>query len=474
MAIAAALPVGTIAAAPAAGTPGPGYSIEVTVGSVPANTPVWFAMYSDDTSPVIDSLPTDAAGKVLFAGEEPLKAGMYKVYLQGEQKPVVDVFITEGESQHFSLSFDGTAGMASLEVQGSPENEFFAGCLHFLSEKQQQAQVLNARMEEYREQPDSVAAIGARLQQFGAEVQNKWSEVYTAFPYSTLALFLKAVREPAVPEPSISPLTPNRDSAMQSYYMNYYREHFFDNIDFSDARILRMPFLSNSFRIYYLRILPLDKDILMERTEFLIGKATANREVYEYVVHNRYDFFRNAPYPELGGIAPALAEKYIISDSAAWSDKAFVTRALHFINVSRLNPEGAPATNLILQDSTGKTIALYDVEAPYTVLLFYNPQCHSCAAVTPVIWELYTQYRDKGLQVYAVYVDNVKTDWTPYIAEKGYTWINVWDPDGSQGVYDKYDIHAIPLIYLLDKNKTIIRRDLTLEQLQQMLPQLLP
>ncbi|MDR0728580.1 MAG: redoxin domain-containing protein [Prevotellaceae bacterium] len=455
-----------------AGTPAQNYSIEVTVGGAPANTMVWFAMYSDDVTTVVDSLPTDVGGKVLFAGEQPLKAGMYKIYLQGEQSPFVDVFITDGEPQHFALSFDRSIGMASLEVHGSPENEFFADCLHFLNDKQQQAQVLNARMEQYQDLPDSIAIISARLQQFGVDMQNKWGEVYTAYPNSTLALFLKSVREPVAPEPSISPLTANRDSAMQVYYLNYYREHFFDNIDFSDARILRMPFLSNTFRIYYLRILPLDKDVLMERTEFLINKAKANREVYEYIVRNRYDFFRSAPYPELGGIAPAIAEKYIIRDSAEWQDKAFLARTRHFVAVSQLNPEGAPATNLILQDSTGKTIALYDVEAPYTILLFYNPQCHSCAAITPMLWEVYTQYRDKGLQVYAAYVDNNRTDWTPYLVEKGYNWINVWDADGSQGLYDKYNIHAIPLMYLLDKDKIILRKDITVEQLQEVLPQL--
>ncbi|MDR0667780.1 MAG: redoxin domain-containing protein [Prevotellaceae bacterium] len=469
--IMAAVLAGQMAAQPA--TAPAGYSIAVTVVGAPANTLVWLAMYNDDTMATIDSLPTDAGGRAVFAGAQPLKAGMYKVSLQGDQSPFVDVFITGGEPQHFALSFDRAVGMASLEVHGSPENEFFAGCLHFLNEKQQQMQALNARMEPYREVPDSSAVISAQQQQVGRELQNKWNEVYTAFPRSTLALFLTSVREPTPSEPSIPPLFPNRDSAMQAYYLNYYREHFFDNIDFSDERILRMPFLSNTLRIYYLRILPMDKAVMKERTDFLFGKAKANREVYEYLVRNRYDFFRSAPISDLEDLATELAEQYVINEAEQWSDKAYVARLKEAIQRSKLNPVGTPATNLHLQDSTGKTISIYDVQAPYTVLLFYNPGCHSCAIATPVVWETYQQYRAKGLQVYAAYVDANRDEWAPYIAEKKYDWINVWDSNGTENLYEKYDVHAIPTIYLLDENKLIMHKNLSVEQLQEVLSQLL-
>ena len=466
----AAVLAGQMAAQPVA-APATGYSIAVAVIGAPAGTTVRLAMYNDETMAAIDSLPTDAGGRVVFAGEQPLKAGMYKVSLQGDHSPFVDVFITGGAPQHFALSFDRAVGMASLEVQGSPENEFFADCLHFLNERQQQMQALNARMEPYREVPDSVAVLNARQQQTGRELQSKWNEVYAAFPGSTLALFLASVKEPLPPEPSIPPLLPNRDSAMQAYYMNYYREHFFDNIDFSDERILRMPFLSNTLRIYYLRVLPMDKSIMKERTDFLFGKAKANREVYEYLVRNRYDFFRSAPVAELEELATELAEQYVVNEAEQWSDKAYVARLKEAIQRSKLNPVGAPATDLRLQDSTGKTIALYDVQAPYTVLLFYNPGCHSCAIATPVVWETYRQYRDRGLQVYAAYVDANRDEWAPYIAEKKYDWINVWDANCTENLYEKYDVHAIPTIYLLDENKRIIYKNLSVEQLQEALSQ---
>jgi thiol-disulfide isomerase/thioredoxin len=471
--VATALCIGQAMAAPKTkkNAPPQGYSIDVTVIGAAPRTMITFARYNDSQTVALDSLPTDGDGKVVFKGEQSLKAGMYKLTV-ANANTYVDVFITDGAPQHFALSFDQTAGLPSLEVSGSPENAFFAECMHFIGERQQRAQALQERMQQYANDPDSAMAVQQQLQQISQEIQGKWAELQVLYKGSTLALFIQSVQEPNVPEPSLSPMETNRDSAMQAYYFNYYKEHFFDNVDFSDARILNMPFLNMTLRVYYLRILPLDKDILMERTRFLIEKAKANREVYEHIVRDRYDFFRSAPYPELGEIAPALAETYIVRDSANWDDKAFVARTLHFIQIAKLNPAGAPATNLNLQDSTGKVIALYDVEAPYTVLLFYNPQCHSCSAVTPVLWELYTQYRDKGLQVYAAYVDNLRSDWAPYLAEKQYNWINVWDPDGSEKLYDKYDIHAIPLLYLLDENKVIIRKDITVEDLRTVLPTL--
>jgi hypothetical protein len=39
-------------------------------------------------------------------------------------------------------------------------------------------------------------------------------------------------------------------------------------------------------------------------------------------------------------------------------------------------------------------------------------------------------------------------------------WIYFWDKNGDSDMHTKYDIHYVPKIYLLDKNKTIIAKDI--------------
>ncbi|MDR3133810.1 MAG: DUF5106 domain-containing protein [Prevotellaceae bacterium] len=452
--------------------PKTGYAIEVQITGAKQNELVRLNRYVNAETAPLDSLQLDAGGKVIFKGEQPLMAGMYDINV-GESK--VDFFITDGTPQRFSITFDLAQVLPSLTVKGSPENEGFAGYMHFISTVRQLAQRLQERMQLYRQNPDSAYSITAQMQQINQQVKERISGIQEDFPGTTLSFFFQSMQEPEAPEPNISPMSPNPDSLRQAYFMNFYKEHFFDNINFSDVRLLRIPVLTNLFSTYFAQVLPPEKEVLQAQVAFLVDKAKVNREVYEFTVRYLYNFFRNAPYPEIEPVALDIADKYVVLDADAWTDEAYVSKVREAARLDKLNPFGSTATNLKLQDPNGQFIELHDVQAPYTVLYFFNPLCGTCAMVTPILWETYQEYRNKGLQVYAVYVDKNKTDWLPYITEKyQFDWINVWSPDETENIYAKYDIHAIPTIYLLDNEKKIVLKNTTIDQLKTTLPTLLP
>ncbi len=449
-----------------------GYAIEVTVTGVKQGDIILFNKYANSESLLVDSLFFDANGHVAFTGSEPLKAGMYNLNFGFNTS--VDFFITEGVTQRFALVFDLEKGMSSLAVNGSAENEGFAGYMRFLNGLQQRGNQLQERMQQHQNNPDSANAIGAQLQELNVQVRAEMDKIQQNYPGTTFAFFFKSMMEPEAPAPTISPMSANYDSLMQAYYMDFYKNHFFDNIDFADPRILHVPLLDNLLNVYYTRVLPLDAEVLTQQTDFILEKAKVNREVYEFIIRNRYEFFRNAPYPEIQGVALYIAEKYVVDDAQNWTDKAYPFRMEEVVRLGKLNPAGSVATNLTLKDPDGETVSLHTTDGKYVVLYFFNPGCHSCALVTPVLWELYQEYRAKGLQVFAVYVDRTESDWLPYLTEHKYDWVNGWDPDGTENLYEKYDIHAIPTIYLLDGDKKIIGRDILIEQLKAQMPQLLP
>lgn len=79
---------------------------------------------------------------------------------------------------------------------------------------------------------------------------------------------------------------------------------------------------------------------------------------------------------------------------------------------------------------------------------------------------MYQQYKSKGIQVFAVYEGSQTEEWLNYISTKKLDWINVYDPTGTEQIEQKYDIYAIPMIYLLDKDKKVIAKDVPIEQLE--------
>ncbi|MDR0712591.1 MAG: hypothetical protein LBF67_09665, partial [Prevotellaceae bacterium] len=100
----------------------------------------------------------------------------------------------------------------------------------------------------------------------------------------------------------------------------------------------------------------------------------------------------------------------------------------------------------------------------------------------PLLWELYQKFRDKGVVVFTVYTQYKRPEWDAYIADHPYDWIYAWDgieganSSGEPVTYSVgsnfrtlYDIRSTPTVYLLDKNKKIIAKRMSIEMLEKIL-----
>lgn len=128
----------------------------------------------------------------------------------------------------------------------------------------------------------------------------------------------------------------------------------------------------------------------------------------------------------------------------------------------------------MLQTPEGEKVPLSAVKAPFTILYFFNPGCDACQPVTDRLIRIYKGNKSRGMEVYAVYLNRDRKVWTDYISSKGLDWINVYDPSGTEMVEEKYDIYAMPMIYVLDKDKKVVARDVSVERLPSLLLQRTP
>ena len=63
-----------------------------------------------------------------------------------------------------------------------------------------------------------------------------------------------------------------------------------------------------------------------------------------------------------------------------------------------------------------------------------------------------------------------KEEWTKFLSEHNlFDWINVWDKDHLSQFKILYDARTTPGIYILDENKKIIAKKMTIEQLDSIL-----
>jgi thiol-disulfide isomerase/thioredoxin len=120
----------------------------------------------------------------------------------------------------------------------------------------------------------------------------------------------------------------------------------------------------------------------------------------------------------------------------------------------------ADATNLFhahFQEIEKTFTKLHAVKADYTLLVFWDVDCGHCQKEIPIILEEYhaLQKQNKDIKVFAVYTEKEYDKYIKYLDEKKLDWINVYDGTYFNNINSKYDIVSTPVVYLLDKNKTI-------------------
>ena len=82
---------------------------------------------------------------------------------------------------------------------------------------------------------------------------------------------------------------------------------------------------------------------------------------------------------------------------------------------------------------------------------------------TPKLRDYYQRAKNEDVEVFAVCTISNKEEWSKYIEDNKLTWINGWDPDRSTRFDYYYNVQSTPMIYILDKNKKIIAKKISID-----------
>ena len=110
-------------------------------------------------------------------------------------------------------------------------------------------------------------------------------------------------------------------------------------------------------------------------------------------------------------------------------------------------------------DVNGNVVKLSDVIAKnkYTILEFWASWCGPCRGEIPNLKKAYAKYKSKGLEIYAVSLDNKKAKWLQALKEENTPWLNLNDPSAFEGEAAKgYGIQGVPASFLIGQDGKII------------------
>jgi peroxiredoxin/outer membrane lipoprotein-sorting protein len=117
--------------------------------------------------------------------------------------------------------------------------------------------------------------------------------------------------------------------------------------------------------------------------------------------------------------------------------------------------EGKAAPDFALKDLEGKTVALKDLKGKVLVLDMWATWCPPCRASLPHLDKLHEALKDKGVNVYAMNVQEDKADVEQFIKNTGLKTPVILDSDGA--VSQKYKVTGIPQTVIIGKDGKVAK-----------------
>lgn len=125
-----------------------------------------------------------------------------------------------------------------------------------------------------------------------------------------------------------------------------------------------------------------------------------------------------------------------------------------------ISKSGSNSPDIILPDRNGKDISLSSLRGKIVMIQFWSAKDRTSRIQNQALNELYTKYKSKGLEIYQVSIDTERSVWLNAIEQDGLSWINVGDMKGSIKALQMYNVQQIPYNYILDKEGSIVAKDL--------------
>jgi thiol-disulfide isomerase/thioredoxin len=117
--------------------------------------------------------------------------------------------------------------------------------------------------------------------------------------------------------------------------------------------------------------------------------------------------------------------------------------------------EGAVLPDFDLQTLDGKKLKYSDLKAKVVLLNFWATWCEACVVEMPSIVKLNQMYKDKGLTVVAVNLDEKPEAVVPRAAKQLKIDFPVYVDAGGK-LADLFDVHAIPLTIILNQDRKVL------------------
>ena len=444
-----------------------GHNIEITLKPY-KNTKIYLGTNYGQNRVFADSTILNEASLGYFKGKEKLTPGIY--FIVSPKYSILFEFLVD-EGQQFKIIAD-TLNLLDYKIIGSKDNDIFSAYSKTMNQLGVQRSQLEQAYNSAATAIDSVKYLQA-LKKMDTSFKEEREKIITSAPKSMMRFFLDVLQRPEIP--AIPIINGKADSTYPFYYV---KNHYWDNVVFNDNRLLRTPFFEAKLDEYFKNYVSREPDSIIEEVQYLLTVAKTGKEIYPFLL---FKFTNKYISPEFMGqdkVFLHLFQNFFSKGDTVLlnneSKKAITERAYSIM----ANVIGNPAPALDLNTMDNKAFSLYKSPAKFTFIAFWDPTCGHCKEEMPRVYYFYIKnWKQLGVQVIGVNT-NVKelASWKQFITEQHFDagWSHVYQTEAAFNaeinagkpttIRQLYDVFKTPTFYLLDKDKKIIAKNLTVDQ----------
>jgi len=443
------------------------YNISVTINGL-QDKEIYLAYYFGDKNYVVDTLRLDKKGRGIFTGDNTLDEGIYLIVLPSRN--YFDIIIDK--DQHFALETDTSSDIRTmvrkLKIEGSEANNEFREYQVFMFDKTKEAHLLKVTSGDKTVLEKRRNKAKSDLEKVNKEILDKQNEIISLGSDKLLSQMIKAFGDPEVPAHGSTFDGQQVDSLFQ---YNYYKDNYFENVDFSDKRLLKTPVYHTRLVRFFDQVVSPNPDSVISASEKLLNKTEGCPEIFQYTLQFVFNKFSQSKIMGHDKVTVFLADNYYLSGKATWADEEYLAKLKDRVDKMRPNVVGADAPQLDkAQTPDGMFYPLHSLNNKVIALIFWEPECGHCKKEMPQLVEIFNKYHQKGFHVYAFYTQNNLTEWKTSISKLGMeNFVNVYDPFNFTSFRDSYDVYSTPTLYLLDEDFKILAKRISIESLEEIL-----
>jgi thiol-disulfide isomerase/thioredoxin len=438
---------------------------------------------------------------LLYADTAEMKGGL--VEFDGrKQKPGIVGLLLPGQkyfefiynNEEIQLETTGPDFVNNMKVKKSAENMVFVDYIKYINSERQKANDLVAKRDALKKTDEAYKTLSAEIDTISKKVIAYQNKVVNDNTGKLVSKVVKMSMDVKVPE---APKNADGSPVDSNFAYHYFRDHFFDNFDLTDDRLVNTPIFHSKLDYFFSQnMLIQHPDTIVKYAYWFCDKLNPKSEMFKYAVIHITSTFEKSKIMGMDKVFVKMGEKYYCSKNAEGKSPAFwmaedkLKDLCEKVNTNKVLVQGVRPPNISLRDTTDVNWRdFYSIKADYTILYFWESDCGHCKKSTPKLQKLYEEkLKARNVEIFGVSkgIDEDFGKWKKFIKDNKLTYINValtnslfraaqenalqfipkYTTLEALNYQETYDVVTTPRVFILDKDKKIIGKGLSIAQLE--------